>query len=338
MFITFFILALLQPKVRCNVDGKWSDWSIWSACTTTCGSTTQTRSRACTNPPPSNNGTDCEGSSEESKSCMLEPCPVPIGWSRWGEWGSCSSTCGVGIQNRNRSCVEPFPNRLSDNCFGDTTEHQICMQRACADGGWTAWSSWSTCSASCGAGIYQRSRDCTNPSPSPYGQHCAGPNNDVATCNSQRCPQTAGIWSAWSSWNDLNNCTEGEIISRFRECIKLKSSPYEPICNGHSADERPCVSVRLTGGLLEVYVNGQWGTVCDDEFDSDDAKVACRMLGFDNTKTATIRTDMVKGEGSTPIWLDDLRCKGNEDSLLECSHNGVGSHNCGHGEDVGLVC
>ena len=44
------------------------------------------------------------------------------------------------------------------------------------------------------------------------------------------------------------------------------------------------------------------------------------------------------GHGAGPIWLDDLHCSGYELTLLQCSHRGIGSHNCDHNKDVSVRC
>ncbi|XP_078597495.1 scavenger receptor cysteine-rich domain-containing protein DMBT1-like isoform X1 [Branchiostoma floridae x Branchiostoma japonicum] len=113
---------------------------------------------------------------------------------------------------------------------------------------------------------------------------------------------------------------------------------------GHSEDAGAVCqkAIRLVGGSssnegrVEVYNNGQWGTVCDDEFDMNDAQVVCRQLGYGGADDA--RSDAAFGAGSDSIWLDNLACGGSESSIEYCRHNGWGTHNCGHNEDAGVVC
>ncbi|XP_030851625.1 deleted in malignant brain tumors 1 protein-like [Strongylocentrotus purpuratus] len=113
---------------------------------------------------------------------------------------------------------------------------------------------------------------------------------------------------------------------------------------GHARDAGViCYSgVRLVGGSndaegrVEVMHNGSWGTICDDSWDLRDARVVCRMLGFDGALDAPGSARF--GQGSGDILLDDVWCSGTEENLAECPHRGVGVHNCGHNEDAGAIC
>jgi hypothetical protein len=44
------------------------------------------------------------------------------------------------------------------------------------------------------------------------------------------------------------------------------------------------------------------------------------------------------GQGSGSIWLDGVRCSGNETRLVDCPANTLGSHDCTHSEDAGVIC
>ena len=101
-------------------------------------------------------------------------------------------------------------------------------------------------------------------------------------------------------------------------------------------------NIRLVGGTItyegrvEIWYNNQWNTVCDDSWDLNDANVVCQQLGHRAAITAHQSAHF--GQGSGQILLDDLQCTGSEESLLQCPHGGINSHNCGHSEDASVTC
>jgi hypothetical protein len=104
------------------------------------------------------------------------------------------------------------------------------------------------------------------------------------------------------------------------------------------------IAVRLLGpssfngtGRVEVFYNGQWGTICHDYWDINDARVVCRQLGYPHGALRALQGYQVP-DGTGQIWLDNVRCTGSEQSLIDCSHNGWGSHNCRHYQDAGVQC
>jgi hypothetical protein len=101
-------------------------------------------------------------------------------------------------------------------------------------------------------------------------------------------------------------------------------------------------------GRLEVFHDGQWGTVCDDYFGEPDAQVACRQLGnelgYTLTSWSVVGSSNVGGptpSGTGQIWLNDVSCGGTDTSLSDCNHAGWGgprTDDCTHQEDAGVSC
>ena len=136
------------------------------------------------------------------------------------------------------------------------------------------------------------------------------------------------------------------------DTTRIWSSPYD-------GQIRLQDSLYTNQGLVEVYCNGQWGTVCDDLFGKSEADTVCRQLGYtgaaayDNLTSWAIKACYLKlslaslifnthsrGSSNQPTWLDDVDCAINGSSCIQscqmCPSRQI--HNCGHAEDITIEC
>ncbi|XP_064417053.1 neurotrypsin isoform X2 [Latimeria chalumnae] len=151
-------------------------------------------------------------------------------------------------------------------------------------------------------------------------------------------------------WLDDVSCSGRE--STFYQCAKREWGKHdcthqedvEIICHGDSENQGILfgLPIRLMDGenkkegRVEIFINGQWGTICDDGWTDKDAAVVCRQLGYKGPAKA--RTMAYFGEGKGPIHVDNIKCTGNERSLADCIKQDIGTHNCRHSEDAGVIC
>ncbi|CAG9782229.1 unnamed protein product [Diatraea saccharalis] len=118
------------------LPGKWSAWSKWGFCNTTCGLGYQHRHRICQYIDDDNvtydkttksdkvvlDMSECKGSEVDKRRCHMPPCEEPAiaRWSPWSPWSSCSATCGSGTQARTRRCKSTRP------CYGTNVQLRKC--------------------------------------------------------------------------------------------------------------------------------------------------------------------------------------------------------------------
>lgn len=102
------------------------------------------------------------------------------------------------------------------------------------------------------------------------------------------------------------------------------------------------VPLRLAGGpssnlgRVELNLNGHWGTVCQNKWSLNNARVVCRSLGLQEATIATVGS--VFGPGNGRIVLDQVECTGNESSLFECHHGKLGFKSCKPEQEAGVLC
>ncbi|KAK2893022.1 hypothetical protein Q8A67_013010 [Cirrhinus molitorella] len=129
--------------------------------------------------------------------------------------------------------------------------------------------------------------------------------------------------------SSLKNCVLGQIVQQ--NCSHEKDAgiicgPKIRLQNGFSS----------CSGRVEVLHNGIWGTVCDDGWDIKDATVVCREIGCGEAVEAN--RGALFGNSSGPIWMNNVNCLGNEQTLKRCRSRGWDVQNCSHYKDAGVIC
>uniref|UniRef100_A0A8C1M4G6 Adhesion G protein-coupled receptor B1b n=1 Tax=Cyprinus carpio TaxID=7962 RepID=A0A8C1M4G6_CYPCA len=167
----------------CPVNGAWDEWAPWSLCSSTCGRGYRDRVRTCKQPQHS--GEPCRGPVKQTKFCNIAVCPVDGYWNDWSAWTPCSASCSNGTMQRTRECNGPSYG--GSECRGEWQETTNCFLKDCpVDGRWLLWSSWGSCSKSCGGGHQLRHRVCEGPFFN--GEPCNGDKKELRNCNEKRCP------------------------------------------------------------------------------------------------------------------------------------------------------
>ncbi|XP_060565319.1 properdin-like [Ruditapes philippinarum] len=193
------------------VDGNWADWGTWGSCTTTCGGGSTERTRACTNPPASNGGSQCTGDTEQTTTCNSQNCPIDGNWGLWSQWSTCSATCGNQTMSRTRLCDSPAAQHGGASCSGSDIETSSCTLPSCPiDGDWGAWSSTS-CSKPCGYGTVVKTRSCDSPAPALGGNDCSGASNETDVCIAAYCPPVGNSTYANQCGVDMFTCFNGTM-------------------------------------------------------------------------------------------------------------------------------
>ena len=77
--------------------------------------------------------------------------------------------------------------------------------------------------------------------------------------------------------------------------------------------------------------------MCADQWDKHDADVACRMMDLNGSSTLNFNNKEYE-KGGFRVWHNNMKCFGNESSLFECVHDGLGSKNCEGQRKAGVIC
>ncbi|XP_043919573.1 deleted in malignant brain tumors 1 protein-like [Protopterus annectens] len=108
------------------------------------------------------------------------------------------------------------------------------------------------------------------------------------------------------------------------------------ICFGSNLQLRLADGYSDCAGRVEVLIGNQWGTICDESWDMNDANVTCAQLNCGEAISAN--TNGYFGQGSGAGWFNSFECSETDTSLFQCQKNQWDDNICDHSKDAGVVC
>uniref|UniRef100_A0A671UK23 SRCR domain-containing protein n=1 Tax=Sparus aurata TaxID=8175 RepID=A0A671UK23_SPAAU len=142
-------------------------------------------------------------------------------------------------------------------------------------------------------------------------------------------PPASPVWkirsSCFQSGYALRDCVSPDVSIYL---LDLTCSDSVRLVNGTS----------LCSGRLEVksdQSDQSWSSVCEADFDQQDAEVVCRELGCG---APSVLQGALYGEVEAPMWTKEFQCGGHESALLDCRSSGSTRNTCSPGKAVGLTC
>jgi hypothetical protein len=196
----------------CAVDCAVTIFNPWTACDVSCGNGTQTRQRLITR-DPIDGGVACPALTEERR-CNTESCPIDCVQEAWGNWSTCSVSCGWGNKARSRATLVQ-PGNGGIDCE-DNHQTQACEDAECpADCEMSAWGGWTDCTKSCGSGSQQRSRKLLEQA---QGAGKCAALSETRECNDQTCPYDCKVTN-FLTWGDCDSSCGGGTRTKRRSIV-----------------------------------------------------------------------------------------------------------------------
>ncbi|GLD57792.1 scavenger receptor cysteine-rich type 1 protein M130-like isoform X4 [Lates japonicus] len=157
----------------------------------------------------------------------------------------------------------------------------------------------------------------------------------INLCNSANSFGRRNRSSLRSAWRMSPRCVQPGYALKECSSSSFSSTVLEIIC---SDSVRLVNGTSLCSGRLEVKThqsNQWWSSVCEADFDLQDAEVVCRELGCG---APSVLQGALYGEVEAPMWTKEFQCGGQESALLDCRSSGSARTTCSPGKAVGLTC